>query len=88
MGAEKLFRIASPPSRVKVQAYGNVLIAMAFLHGLLTERLTKEELAYHDLDYEVLVAVRAVKPKDSVLSSHKSSYKARNESRTGKEVNR
>ena len=88
MGAEKLFRTAFPPSNVEVQAYGNVLTAMAFLHGLPAERLTKEELDYHDLDYEVLVAVRAVKPKGRVSLSHKSSYKARKESRTGKKVKR
>lgn len=63
MGAERLFSEAFPNSSVKVQAYGNVLTAMAFLHGLPADRLTREELDYRDLDYEVLVAVRAVKPK-------------------------
>ena len=35
---------------MKVQAYGNVLTAMAFLHGLPADRLTREELNYRDLD--------------------------------------
>ena len=40
---------------------GNVLVAVAFLHGLAVEDLHKEELDYRDSDYEVLITVRAVK---------------------------
>ena len=61
MGAERLFGTAFPPSNVKVETYGNVLAAMAFLHGLPAGYLRKEELDYRDRDYEVLVAARAVK---------------------------
>ena len=46
---------------VEVKAYGNVLAATAFLHGLAAEELRKEELDYIDLDYEVVVSVRATK---------------------------
>lgn len=69
MGAERLFTSAFPPSNVKVRAYGNVLTAMAFLHGLPADRLTKKELDYCDRDYEVLVTVRAVKEKDGPYST-------------------
>jgi len=51
-----------PAERVVVQAHGNVLVAMAFLHGLLVTELRQEELDYHDPDYEVLITVRAIKP--------------------------
>jgi hypothetical protein len=40
-------------------SYGNVLSATAFLHGLVQEELTADELAFHDSDYELIVAVAA-----------------------------
>jgi hypothetical protein len=46
---------------VEVQAHGNVLAATAFLQGLAAEELTQAELDYNDPDYEVNIAVRAVK---------------------------
>jgi hypothetical protein len=46
---------------VVVQTYGNVLSTTAFLHGLVQEELTEEELEYRDADYEVLIGVRAIK---------------------------
>jgi SAM-dependent methyltransferase len=48
---------------VQVTAYGNVLAAIAFLHGLATEELTQEELDSLDPDYEVIISLRAVKAK-------------------------
>jgi SAM-dependent methyltransferase len=51
-----------PPQRILVQGYGNVLVAIAFLHGLLMTELRPDELEYHDPDYEVLITVRAQKP--------------------------
>jgi SAM-dependent methyltransferase len=59
--AERLFARAFPPTHVRAVAYGNVLAAVAFLHGLAAEELTVEELDYQDPDFEVLVAVRAVR---------------------------
>ena len=60
--ASRLLARAFPPANVRAVAYGNVLAAVAFLHGLAAEELTAEELDYHDPDFEVLVAVRAVRP--------------------------
>jgi SAM-dependent methyltransferase len=57
----KLFCEAFTEGSVEVGAYGNVLAAIAFLHGLAAQELTKEELEYRDPDYEVIVWVRAVK---------------------------
>lgn len=59
-GAEKLFREAFP-GKVRVEAYGNVLAAIACLHGLAAEELRTEELEANDPNFEVLLAVRAVK---------------------------
>ena len=62
LSAKRLFEEVFPPENVEVQAYGNVLTAIAFLHGLASEELRRKELDYHDADYEVLITVRAVKP--------------------------
>lgn len=62
MSARMLFEEVFPPGGVTVEAYGNVLAATAFLHGLAAEDLRAAELAYRDPDYEFLVAIRAVKP--------------------------
>ncbi len=49
------------PKDVVVQSYGNVLVAIALLHGLASEELTQQDLDYHDEDYQVNIDVRAVK---------------------------
>ena len=46
-----------------MSTFGNVLASIAFLHGLAAEELREDELNYHDPDYELLIAVRAVKPE-------------------------
>jgi glycosyltransferase involved in cell wall biosynthesis/SAM-dependent methyltransferase len=62
--AERLFAEAFLEDNIDVQAHGNVLAAVAFLHGLAMEELQPEEVSYHDPDYEVLITVRAVKRVD------------------------
>ena len=61
LSAHQLFEAVFPPENVTIEAHGNVLTAIASLHGLAAEELKPEELAYHDPDYEVLITVRAVK---------------------------
>lgn len=51
--------------QVEVQTYGNVLTATAFLHGLVAQELTAEELHYHDPAFEVMIGVKAVKQSAS-----------------------
>ncbi len=60
--ARRLFEESFPAKNIEVKTYGNVLTAVAFLHGLGAEELRTEELDYLDPDYEVLITVRAVKP--------------------------
>ena len=60
--ARRLFCELFPSSNVRVDAFGNVLAAIAFLHGLSAEELRTDELDRFDPDYPVLVAVRAVRP--------------------------
>jgi len=62
LSARRLFEEAFPPASVRVEVYGNVLTAIAFLHGLAAEEVDQEALEHQDADYEVLIAVRAVKP--------------------------
>lgn len=59
--ARRLFEEIFPAANISVKTNGNVLAAIAFLHGLAAEELRKEELDYFDPDYEVLITVRAVK---------------------------
>jgi SAM-dependent methyltransferase len=61
LSARRLFEEAFSPADVTVDAYGNVLTAIAFLHGLAAEELRPAELHLRDPNYEVLVAVRARK---------------------------
>lgn len=63
LSARRLFEAVFPATGIEVTAYGNVLAAIAVLHGLAAEELRPEELDYGDLDYEVLITVRAVKPE-------------------------
>lgn len=60
--AERLFGARFPD--VAVSAHGNVLAAVAFLHGLAAEELRDDQLGHVDPDYELLITVRAVKPND------------------------
>jgi SAM-dependent methyltransferase len=62
LSARRLFGEVFPDHGTTVQGHGNVLVALAFLHGLLSEELRREELDYHDPDYELLITIRAQKP--------------------------
>jgi len=59
--ARQLFEEAFAPANVRVRAYGNVLAATAFLHGVAAEELDAAELLALDPDFETLIAVRARK---------------------------
>jgi len=63
LSARWLFEGSFPTGEVTVEARGNVLTAIAFLHGLAAEELRQEELAHRDPDYEFLITVRAMKSK-------------------------
>jgi hypothetical protein len=63
LSARRLFEEVFPPANVTVEAHGNVLAAIAFLHGLASHELSRQELDFHDPDYEVSITVRAVKPE-------------------------
>jgi glycosyltransferase involved in cell wall biosynthesis len=60
--AWRVFAEVFPAANIRVAAYGNVLAATAFLYGLAAQELHHEELDQRDPDYEVLIAIRALKP--------------------------
>jgi SAM-dependent methyltransferase len=62
LSAKRLFEERFPVSNVEVEAHGNVLTAISFLHGLAAEELREQELKRRIRGYEVLITVRAVKP--------------------------
>ena len=59
--AQLLFEEYFGRSNIYVESHGNVLAAIAFLHGIAQEELTKEELLYQDDEYQVVITVRAIK---------------------------
>jgi SAM-dependent methyltransferase len=61
----RLFAEIFPTRAVDIDAHGNVLAAIAFLHGVAMEELRREELDYRDPCYDLLITIRAVKPKDN-----------------------
>jgi SAM-dependent methyltransferase len=63
LSIQRLFDAAFPQSSVSIESGGNVLSAIAFLHGLATEDLDPRELDYHDPLYQVLISVKATKPE-------------------------
>lgn len=67
--ATRLFQDVFPAAGVHVEAFGNVLASTAFLHGLAAEELTRDELESRDPDYELVLAIRAVKGSVTQLAS-------------------
>lgn len=65
LSARRLFAERFGADNVEARARGNVLAAVAFLHGLAADEVDREALDHTDSDYEVLVTVRAVKRGDS-----------------------
>lgn len=62
----RLFAASFGAERIAVTVYGNVLAATAFLQGLAAGELRASELDDRDPDYEVIIALRAVRSPDVV----------------------
>lgn len=65
LSARKLFEEVFSPSEIRIESYGNVLAAASLLQGLAVEDLRRDELENHDADYELIVAIRAVKLQEN-----------------------
>jgi SAM-dependent methyltransferase len=60
---ENLFTAVFPRDHLQIEAHGNVLAAISFLHGLASQELRPAELDHVDPDYQLLITIRAVRPK-------------------------
>ena len=58
---ERLLSEQFSPGQVQVNAHGNILAAVCFMHGLAAEDLTPQELDFYDPDYQIVITARAVK---------------------------
>ncbi|MFO7538379.1 MAG: methyltransferase domain-containing protein [Chloroflexota bacterium] len=61
---EKLFTPVFPLDHLQIEAHGNVLAAISFLHGLASEELRTAELDHTDPNYQLLITIRAMRPKE------------------------
>jgi len=61
LSASELFATAFPADTTTVVAYGNTLTAVCFLEGIVTEKLRPRELDAREPEYELIVAIDAVK---------------------------
>ena len=64
LSLRKVFSEVFPESHITVSAYGNVLTAIGFLHGLTAGEFRREELDHQDPDFEVILGARVVKPSE------------------------
>jgi SAM-dependent methyltransferase len=62
LSLRRLFEEVFPAEAITVESCGNVLAAVAFLHGLAVEELRREELEYRDPNFEVSVLLKVEKP--------------------------
>jgi len=61
LSAARLFGDVFYPDKVEVAAHGNVLTSVAFLEGLATRELRREELSVDDPQFPMLITVNASK---------------------------
>jgi SAM-dependent methyltransferase len=58
---ERLLKETFPSSDVKVEAHGNVLACVAFLHGISADELKPSELEHADPDFQLSITARVRK---------------------------
>lgn len=63
LSLRKLFEEVVPSSFIDIKTYGNVKSASYFLYGFAQHELTREELEYHDPDYQLIIGAVIKKPK-------------------------
>jgi SAM-dependent methyltransferase len=61
LSIKRLFAECFDEKNIHECSYGNVLTAVGLLHGLAAEEFAAAELEYNDPDYQVTIAVKAVK---------------------------
>jgi SAM-dependent methyltransferase len=61
--AQRLFAEAYGADNIEVTPHGNVVAACALLYGLAQHELSHEELTNRQDDYEVIVTIKATRPR-------------------------
>jgi SAM-dependent methyltransferase len=61
---QRITACAFPQNQIFIDSYGNVLAAAAFLYGVAAGELSEQELDYKDVDYEVIISLKAIKQRD------------------------
>lgn len=61
LSLRRLFEEVFRAEDISIESCGNVLAAVAFLHGLAAEELKAEELDFRDPDFEVSILLKAMK---------------------------
>jgi SAM-dependent methyltransferase len=61
---DRMLREGFPGFEISTASYGNVLAAVAFLHGLSSHDLTPEELDDHQPEYSLVHAARVRRPPE------------------------
>jgi hypothetical protein len=56
-----LFEAQFGKGSVQVESHGNVVAAIALLHGVAAGELRRRELEFRDEDYQVPITLRAVR---------------------------
>lgn len=64
-GLEMVLRRQCPGGAVEVSGYGNILVSVAFLHGLVTSDLRQRELDHYDPIFPTGACGRVTKPLSS-----------------------
>lgn len=59
----RLFEEVFPRESLEIRTYGNIFTVIGSLHGLAAQEVLPEELDYCDPKYELIVAVRAQRPR-------------------------
>ncbi len=62
LSAHRLCEEVFPTSHISVRSYGNVMTAAALMHGMMAKELKPRQLNFNDPLYQVVIAIRAVKP--------------------------
>jgi SAM-dependent methyltransferase len=61
LSVRQLFEAQFGKGSVHVESHGNVVAAIALLHGVAAGELRRRELEFRDEDYQVLITIRAVR---------------------------
>jgi SAM-dependent methyltransferase len=59
---EELFAAVFRRDHLKIEAYGNVMASISFLHGLASQELRRKELDHVDPDYQLLITIWGKRP--------------------------